>query len=120
MIPIGIQIVSGLRHISFAPTVAVGPATGEYEFSNMANSADNNQPAAQAVAVPGFNAGEQIVAVFWSPFDNIAALSSFRMIDVEQGNVSGQVLLTAWGYPNSDATIRIKITAVLEDTFISS
>lgn len=82
------------------------PPSQELALANLpAGLTDHTRP------MPGVPAGATILATWWAPFDNIAALSGFATILVSPAG-GNQIRIQGHGYAGSATRIRLMINAL--------
>jgi hypothetical protein len=88
-------------------TANAGGGPNEYAFTNLPNPANT-----VTVAFPGLGATETIIGAWYTPLDNIAALSQFATILVSPNGKGVDV--TAHGYPNTASRVRVGLYAFVQ------
>jgi hypothetical protein len=102
-----------LNVATWAPVVYTGtaidpanPPSTELQLANLPNP-----PTPHVVAMPGVPSGHQVIAAWYSPYDNIAALSGFATILVAPAG-GNQINVSGHGYPGSNTRIRLLVVAL--------
>ncbi len=103
--------MSNLRVVTQSPVLFTGTDGGgsnEFAFTNLPNG-----PNTVTVPINGMRPSETVIGAWYSPLDNISDLTQFATIQVSPNG--REVNISAHGYENSAARVRVTLYAMLAE-----